>query len=30
MISIGKPNDKYFDSIPKDWPVDCRDADLGI
>ncbi|CAF4837272.1 unnamed protein product, partial [Rotaria sp. Silwood2] len=30
IISIGKPDDKYFDSIPKDWYVACRDFDLGV
>ena len=28
--SIGKPNDKYFNSISKDWFVTCRDVDLGV
>jgi hypothetical protein len=30
IISIGKPDDKYFDSIPKEWYSSCRDFDLGI
>ncbi|CAF1371237.1 unnamed protein product [Rotaria sordida] len=30
IISIGKPDDKYFDSISPDWYVNCRDADLGV
>ncbi|CAF0739716.1 unnamed protein product [Adineta steineri] len=30
VISVGKPDDKYFDSIPKDWARTCRDVMLGI
>ncbi|CAF3604053.1 unnamed protein product [Rotaria sp. Silwood1] len=30
IISIGKPDDEYFDSIPKEWYVACRDVDLGV
>jgi hypothetical protein len=28
--SIGKPDDKYFNSISKDWFNMCRDDDLGV
>lgn len=28
--SIGKPDDKYFNSISNDWFATCRDADLGV
>jgi hypothetical protein len=27
---MGKPDDKYFDSIPKDWFLKCRDVMLGL
>ena len=30
VISMGKPDDKYFDSIPKDWSSTCRDVNLGL
>ncbi|CAF1429433.1 unnamed protein product [Adineta ricciae] len=30
IISIGKPDEKYFDLIPKNWSVVCQDANLGI
>ncbi len=30
VISMGKPDEKYFDSIPKNWSVACRDANLGL
>ncbi|CAF2855062.1 unnamed protein product [Rotaria sp. Silwood2] len=30
IISIGKPDDKYFNSIPKNWPTTCEDVDLGL
>ena len=30
ILSIGKPDDKYFNSIPKDWFERCRDDDLGV
>ncbi|CAF1474416.1 unnamed protein product [Rotaria sordida] len=30
IISIGKPDEKYFDSIPKNWPTVCEDLDLGL
>ncbi|CAF1221891.1 unnamed protein product [Adineta steineri] len=30
VISIGKPDDKYFNSMPKDWPTKCEDVDLGL
>ncbi|CAF1392157.1 unnamed protein product, partial [Adineta steineri] len=30
IISIGKPDDKYFNSMPKDWPTKCEDVDLGL
>ncbi|UJR16746.1 hypothetical protein I4U23_003646 [Adineta vaga] len=30
VISVGKPDDKYFNSIPKDWATTCRDVMLGI
>ncbi|CAF4134395.1 unnamed protein product [Rotaria sp. Silwood2] len=29
-ISVGKPDDKLFDSIPKNWSVACRDVMLGL
>jgi hypothetical protein len=28
--SIGKADDKYFQSIPKNWFPFCRDVDLGV
>ncbi len=30
IISIGKLDEKYFDSIPQNWYLACRDANLGI
>lgn len=30
VIAVGKPDDKYFDSIPKDWFLSCRDVMLGL
>jgi hypothetical protein len=30
VISIGKPDDKYFDSIPKNWYNTCRDLNLEL
>jgi hypothetical protein len=30
VISIGKPDEKYFDSIPKNWPDACQDFNLGL
>ena len=30
VIAMGKPDDKYFDSIPKDWSLTCRDVTLGL
>ncbi len=30
VISIGKPDEKLFDSIPKTWSDSCRDYLLGI
>ncbi|CAF3412796.1 unnamed protein product [Rotaria socialis] len=30
IISIGKPDDKYFDSIPENWSSICRDVMLGL
>ncbi|CAF1203455.1 unnamed protein product [Adineta steineri] len=30
IITIGKPDDKYFDSIPKNWSIACRDINLGL
>ncbi|CAF0891863.1 unnamed protein product [Didymodactylos carnosus] len=30
IISMGKPDDKYFDSIPKNWTLTCRDVMLGL
>ncbi|CAF1230003.1 unnamed protein product [Rotaria sordida] len=30
VISVGKPDDKYFDSIPKDWARTCQDVTLGV
>ncbi|UJR34818.1 hypothetical protein I4U23_027599 [Adineta vaga] len=29
VISMGKPDDKYFNSIPKNWYSSCRDYNLG-
>jgi len=30
IIAIGKPDEKYFDSIPKNWSIACRDLNLGL
>jgi len=30
VISVGKPDDKYFDSIPEGWPLGCTDVMLGL
>jgi hypothetical protein len=30
IISMGKPDEKYFDSVPKNWSVACRDVMLGL
>jgi hypothetical protein len=30
IISIGKPDDKLFDSIPENWSAVCRDVMLGL
>jgi hypothetical protein len=30
IISMGKPDEKYFDSIPKNWSLICRDVMLGL
>jgi hypothetical protein len=30
MITVGKPDDKYFDPIIKDWSFTCRDVMLGV
>ncbi|CAF0858110.1 unnamed protein product [Adineta steineri] len=30
IISVGEPIDKYFESIPKDWYLTCRDLNLGL
>lgn len=30
IISIGKPDEKYFDSIPKNWSATCQDVNLGL
>ena len=30
IISIGKPDEKYFDSILKNWTATCRDVNLGL
>ncbi|CAF3363534.1 unnamed protein product [Rotaria sp. Silwood2] len=30
VISVGKPDDKLFDSIPKNWSIACRDVMLGL
>ncbi|CAF1396029.1 unnamed protein product, partial [Rotaria sp. Silwood1] len=30
VISIGKPDDRLFDTIPKNWAYDCQDVTLGI
>ncbi|CAF1246722.1 unnamed protein product [Adineta ricciae] len=30
ILSIGEPDEKYFDSIPKNWTESCEDAKFGI
>lgn len=30
MITVGKPDDKYFDPITKDWARSCQDVNLGL
>lgn len=30
VISIGKPDDKYFESFPTHWYNECRDDNLGL
>jgi hypothetical protein len=30
MITVGKPDDKYFEPIEKDWAFSCRDINLGV
>ena len=30
VISVGKPDDKYFNSIHKDWYTNCLDGMLGV
>lgn len=30
VISMGKPDEKYFDSIPNDWSLTCQDVMLGV
>jgi len=30
IISMGKPDEKYFDSIPSNWTSICRDVMLGL
>jgi len=30
IISIGKLDEKYFDAIPKNWSLICRDVMLGL
>jgi hypothetical protein len=30
IISMGKSEEKYFDSIPKNWSLICRDVMLGL
>lgn len=30
MITVGKPDDKYFDPIIKDWAYTCRDVMLRV
>ena len=30
IISIGRPDQKLFDSIPKNWSLTCRDVLLGL
>ncbi len=30
IIAMEKPDEKYFDSIPKNWSIACRDVMLGL
>ncbi|CAF0773672.1 unnamed protein product [Adineta ricciae] len=30
IISMGKPDEKYFQSIPRNWSRACRDVNLGL
>ncbi|CAF1348755.1 unnamed protein product [Rotaria sp. Silwood1] len=30
VISMGKPDDKFFNSIPQDWSSICQDINLGL
>ncbi|CAF3177850.1 unnamed protein product [Rotaria sp. Silwood2] len=30
VISMDKPDDSLFDSIPKDWQYNCKDVMLGL
>ncbi|CAF3715245.1 unnamed protein product [Rotaria socialis] len=30
IISTGKPDEKLFDMIPKDWAYNCKDESLGL
>jgi hypothetical protein len=30
VISVGKPDEKYFDSIPKNWYDTCQDLNLEL
>ncbi|CAF1309250.1 unnamed protein product [Rotaria sp. Silwood1] len=30
IISTGKPDDRLFDMIPKDWAYNCKDTSLGL
>lgn len=30
IISIGKPDERLFDMIPKDWAYNCTDTSLGL
>jgi hypothetical protein len=30
IISMGKPDEKYFGSIPKNWSVTCLDVNLDL
>jgi hypothetical protein len=30
VISVRKPDEKYFDLVPKDWYTTCRDLNLGL
>ena len=30
VISVGEPDQKYFEGLPKNWSIACRDVNLGI